>query len=53
MTEPSNNRLLAVPFQSVERASESRKQARRDWRERTSRGEFEGDVGGKGGIVFS
>ena len=32
-------RLLAVPFQSVEGASESRKQARRDWSERTSRGE--------------
>ena len=29
-------RLLAVPFQSVEGASESRKQARRDWSERTS-----------------
>ena len=35
-------RLLAVPFQSVEGASESRKQARRDWSERTSRGETGG-----------
>ena len=35
----SGCRLLAIPFQSVERASESRKQAWRDWRERTSRGE--------------
>ena len=36
-------RLLAVPFQSVERASESRKQARRDWSERTSRSETGGE----------
>ena len=32
--------LLAVPFQSVEGASETRKQAWRDWSERTSRETF-------------
>ena len=35
----NTDRLLAVPFQSVERASKSRKQAQEDWSKRTSRGE--------------
>ena len=37
-------RLLAVPFRSVEGASESRVYIRRDWSERTSQGE----TGGRG-----
>ena len=42
------SRLLAVPFQSVKGASESRKQARGDWSERTSRGETWGEAREKG-----
>ena len=37
-------RLLAVPFQSIKRVSWSRKQARRDWNERTSGGETGGEA---------
>ena len=33
------DRLLAVPFWSVDRANLSREPARRDWSEQTSRGE--------------
>ena len=47
------NRLLAVPFQSVERASESRKQAQENWSERASQGETGGEAGGKGTALSS
>ena len=46
-------RLLAVLFQSVERASETRKQVRRDWSERTSRGKTGEEARGKGTALFS
>ena len=45
--------LLAVLFQSVEEASESRIQARRDWTKRTRLGETGGEARGKGTTLSS